>query len=267
MTLFLFHETERNPAILAVGHPLIHLGYAFEMNNCEVAIEGLTLATVSYNFFHKYLDDPRYSRPSAADLQTTSPRQLLERVRQDSRFDGIFKGNPPGLDNLDPLFEKHEDLILEYWNAWQLADPIRQFEESQQAAAALFVATVPPGTHAYNFFVVHLLTTSHAVRILLPYLPAKFHVPLVRQWWLFTLAVYIIELRPPIVDENVPADLKGRTWKHAEDAALNSEWATDAHYVKAIRAMQEAARTWGDDDNKYLASALQFTDEFKGWHF
>ena len=201
------------------------------MNNCEVAVEALALAATQYGFFHKYIDEPRHSRPSAVEMQTTSPRQLLERLRQDARFDGLVK-QPGDFASVAPLFDDHEDLVLEYWNAWQLPDPVRQFEDSQEAAAALLVATVEPGTHAYNFFIVHLLTTSHAVRILLPFLPPKFHLPLVRQWWLLTLAVYIIELRPPIVDHNIPADLKGRTWKHAEDRAVNSEWATDSHYVK-----------------------------------
>lgn len=76
--------------------------------------------------------------------------------------------------------------MLEHWNAWQVEDPRAQFEESQKAAVALLVGTPRPGGREgkYDFFIVHLLTSSHAVRILLPLIPAKFQVPLVRQWWL-----------------------------------------------------------------------------------
>lgn len=192
-------------------------------------MEALALAAVQYNFLHRYLDDKSYTRPSP--ISSASPSELLNRLANDKRFDGLF--SEPGFDNIEPLFEKHEDLVLEYWNAWDLHDdPVKQFRESQEAAVALLVATVPPGTHAYNFFVCHTLTTSHAVRILLPLIPVRFHVSLVRQWWLLVLAVYVAELRPKIDPDYVPADLGGKGWKYVEDRALRSDWATDAHYVK-----------------------------------
>ncbi|GKT83074.1 MGS207 protein [Colletotrichum tofieldiae] len=211
-----------------VGHPLIHLGYAYEMNSKEIAIEALALAATQYNFFHKYLDEKSYSRPSP--FSSKSIFELTDKLAGDKRFDGLFK--EPALENLDVLFEKHENLVLEYWNAWTITDPVKQFEESQELAVALLVATIPPGTHGYNFFTVHLLTTSHAVRILLPFIPAKFHIDLVREWWMLVLAVYISLLRPKIDPDNVETDLKGRHWGHVEHEALNSQWATDSHYVK-----------------------------------
>lgn len=153
----------------------------------------------------------------------------MEKLANDRRFDGIFE--KPGFENIEPLFDQHESLVLEYWNAWDLSDPVKQFQESQEAAVSLLVATVPPGTHSYNFFIVHILTTSHAVRILLPFIPARFHISLVRQWWLLTLAVYIAELRPKIDPDNVPYNGR-KGWSYVEDKALNSPWSTDAHYVK-----------------------------------
>jgi hypothetical protein len=212
----------------------------------------------------------------------------LNKLASDSRFDGLF--DKPGYANIEPLFKNHESLVLEYWNAWDLSslptdeDLVKAFRESQEAAVALLVATVRPGTHSYNFFLVHVLTTSHAVRILLPIVPAKFHLSLVRQWWLLALAVYIAVLRPKIDPDYVPP-AKGRDWRFAEQRALNSEWKTDAHFVKgelswllvsvvndiadlidtAIRAMREAAKTWGDVHEKYLAAAVRFAEDFEGW--
>ena len=200
-------------------------------------MEALGLAAVQYNFLHKYLDDKSYTRPSK--FSSTSPTDLLNKLAADSRFDKLFKS--PGFNNIDPLFEKHEDLVLEYWNAWELDDPVKQFEESQEAAVALLVATVPPGTHSYNFFVCHTLTTSHAVRILLPLIPVEFHISLVREWWLLVLAVYVAELRPKIDPDYVPADLGGKSWSYVEDRALHSDFATDAHYVKGKRFHTRAA--------------------------
>ncbi|KAL1859832.1 hypothetical protein VTK73DRAFT_7433 [Phialemonium thermophilum] len=269
MEKYMFHGKNPlvNGLIGGLGHPLIHLGYAYEMNNKEIAIEALALAATQYNFLHKYIDDPSYTQPSP--IGHASPAELLDKLSADSRFDGLF--TEPGFKNIQPAFERHEALLLEYWNAWRpdlaaaAGDATKQFEQSQEAAAALLVATVPPGTHAYNFFFVHALTTSHAVRILLPVLPPQFRFGLVRAWWLLVLAVYVAELRPRIDPDYVSLDVGGKTWAYVVERGLNSEWATDAHYVKAIRALKEAANTWGDVHERYLASAVRFVDDFRGW--
>jgi len=241
---------------------LIHLGYAYELSSSTVAIEALAGACCFYNFLHKYLDDPAYSKPAPETLSSTSPLQLLDRIAKDSRFD-IFSHSGDG--NLEPLFEKREAAVLEYWNAWTLTFPKEQFEQSQKAAVALLV-----GTHErdskFDFFLVHLLTSSHAVRILLPSMPADIQVPLVRQWWLLAISIYIAQLRPNInLDRIDTVDLKGRDWKYVDHAGLTGTKSLDAHFVKALRAMKEAAETWGDPEQFYLKAAVKFADEFGGW--
>ena len=246
-----------------VGHPLIHLGYAYEISSRDLAMEALGLATTSYNFLHKYLDDPSFTKSST--FSTSSPLEILRKSSEDQRFDGLF--DQPGADNLGPLFADHEALLLEYWNAWQLPNPREQFETSQYAAVAFLVAThEPENSQAYDFFVVHLLTTSHAVRILLPLIPAKFHVALVRQWWLLTLALYIAQLRPRIQVKNITEyETHGRDWTWVDKQALAGRWQLDAHFVKGMRAMKMAAETWGDSEQYYLKAACKFGDEFHGW--
>ncbi|KAI0967636.1 hypothetical protein F4678DRAFT_445039 [Xylaria arbuscula] len=262
--LYSGEEPLANNLISGLGHPLIHLGYAYEMDSKEVAMEALGLASTEYDFFHKYLDDPSYTKLSS--LKTTNPLELLNKMANDKRVTDLFQ--EPGFENFDSLFKDHEDLVLEYWNAWALDDPKKQFQESQEAAVSLLVATVPPGTHAYNFIVCHLLTTSHAVRILLPVIPAKYHISLVRQWWLLTIAVYATLKTPKIDPDHLkPSDVAGKQWNYVEDKALNSPYATDAHFVKAIRAMKEAAKVWGDVHEHYLGAAVRFVDDFEGWVF
>jgi hypothetical protein len=120
--------------------------------------------------------------------------------------------------------------VLEHWNAWKIDEPNKQFQDSQEAAVALLVRTVQPGTHGYDFFMVHLLTSSHAVRTLIPLIPKRFHISLVRQWWLLTIAVYIAQLRPKIDDDIEEKPMK--QWNYVDDKAVNGPWATDAHFVK-----------------------------------
>ncbi|CAL8582691.1 hypothetical protein XPA_008342 [Xanthoria parietina] len=262
--LFQGKEPLINNLVSGLGHPLIHLGYAYELSSRDLAMEALAMAATSYNHLHKYLDDPSYTTPSPTN-PSKSPLELLCRLQKDTRFEGVLRD--PGPDNLQPLFRNHEALMLEYWNAWQISsDPTQDFQASQRAAAALLVASRKAGGAPYDFFLVHVLTTSHAVRILLPLLPAKYHIPLVRQWWLLTLSVYIAQLRPEILLRSVgDYDLKGRGWGWVDGQAVGGKYALDAHYVKGLRALKTAARTWGDEDRFYLKAAVRFGDEFDGW--
>ncbi|KHN99928.1 MGS207 protein [Metarhizium album ARSEF 1941] len=249
--------------ICGLGHPLIHLGYAYEMDSKEIAMEALTLASVQHNFLYKYSADTSYTRPSS-DM-TNSVHDLLVRISNDEKFDNL----PTDVDfgSLESMFTSHEDLILEYWNAWVISNPVEDFASSQKASVALFVTSVDPKSHNYNFFIVHLLTTSYAVRVLLPFFPAEYHVSLVRQWWLLVIAVFVLKGRPCPNPENMDKDCSGRDWKYVQDKALSSKFSADAHFVKAIRAMRDIGRLWGGEDGFYLRAAATFVDNFHGWSF
>ena len=211
-----------------VAHPLIHLGYAYELDSRTVAIEALALGTCFYSSLHRYFDDPKYTKPSP--IQSKSLLDILQQVRKDKRFDGLYEKRSG---DITKVLGEREDAFLEYWNAWELTDPKNQFEESQQAAAAILVGTEAAEDSRFDFFFVHALTSSNAVRLLLPVIPAKFHISLVRQWWFFTLAVYIAQTRPEIELGRINGyNVQGRNWKFVLDKALNSSHSLDAHFVK-----------------------------------
>ncbi|KAH8426700.1 questin oxidase family protein [Aspergillus melleus] len=261
--LFAGKEPIFNSLVEDLGHPLIHLAYAFEMNSREVGMEALSLTTTCYGGIHKYLDDPSYSQAESS-YNSTSILGVLNKVRTDQRFNGLF--GHPGAHNMEIIFREHEAALLNHWNAWKIEDPINQFRESQEVAAAILAATHDKINEKYDFFFVHILTTSHAVRILLPLIPGRYQIPLVRQWWLITLAIYIAQMRPEIhLDRIRDYDLAGRDWKWTAKKAVKGEHSTDAHYVKAIRACREAASTWGDSDSYFLKTAVKFAEEFSGW--
>lgn len=205
---------------------MIHLGYAYELDSKTVAIEALALGACFYSHIHKYIDDPKYTRPSphlVANGHKTSLLDLLGKVREDKRFDGV-----------DHALEEREEAFLEYWNAWEIVEPTKQFEETQRLATSLLMDT-PPEHGKYDFLFVHVLTSSHAIRILLPLVPAKFHVNLLRQWWLITLAVYIGQTRPKVGNDDFAQnfDVKDHDWKYVVHQALAGPHAKDPHYVKS----------------------------------
>ncbi|KAF1951860.1 hypothetical protein CC80DRAFT_552930 [Byssothecium circinans] len=250
-----------NGLVSGLAHPLIHLGYAYELNSKTVAIEALALGTCFSSSLHKYVDDPSYTKPSP--YMSTSLLDILHKVKEDKRFDGLYDHRSG---DISKVFAEREEAFLEYWNAWELPNPNEQFEESQRTAVAILMGTEPPKESEFDFFLVHLLTSSHAVRILLPLIPSKFHLSLVRQWWLFTLAVYIAQVRPELDLTRIDGyDLKNRDWKFVEHRALSSSHSLDAHFVKALRSMKVAAETWNDETQFYLKAAVKFADEFEGW--
>ncbi|CAD6505676.1 BgTH12-01166 [Blumeria graminis f. sp. triticale] len=251
-----------NGVIAGLGHSLIHLGYAYELSCKELAIEALAEASVSYDFLHKYIDDPSYTKPSTNSSKCLL--KLLNNIRQDNRLDDLI--NTSGFSNFDILFTKCEDIILEHWNSWSIENVVEQLQSSQDIAIALLMQTLHPGVHTYDFYIAHVLTTTHAIRVLLPLIPESFHVNLLRQWWLMTISVYIMQLRREInASTEIPTIEK--SWSHVEQKALTGVWSTDAHYVKTIRAIKEAATTWGDPNQNYLAAAIKFADDFEGWRF
>lgn len=196
------------------------------MDSKELAMEALGLACVQHNFLHKFTHDPAYTTKSP--LATTSIEDLIAKLSQDNR---LSAADSFSYDKLDALFEKHQDVILEYWNGWDIQNATKQFEASQEAAVAMLVATTKPGSK-YNFFAAHVLTTNHAVRALLPHIPSNYHVPLIRQWWLLAIIVFILRGRPAPNQENISAQVDGRRWSFAVDKALNSQYRNDSHYVK-----------------------------------
>ncbi|KAF4552324.1 Questin oxidase-like protein 2 [Elsinoe fawcettii] len=253
-----------NNLICGLAHPLIHLGYAFELSSPTVAIEALALTTCFYNDQHRYLDDPSYTKP--APDPTTDLLEILGRVAKDNRFEGLVTAQTGG--EVDALFADptKEAVMLEYWNTWEITDPKKQFEDSQKAAAALLVGAPSEKQPRYDFFLVHALTSSHAIRILVSLLPAEWHLLLVRQWWLFALSAYVMELRPVVdISRVVDYDTNGRGWEYVDQQALKSDFATDAHFVKGCRALRVAAETWGDPDQFYLKAAVRFAEEFNHW--
>lgn len=117
-------------------HPLIHLAYAYELNNVEVATEGtqakalrnrfllidlaLAVACIDRDFLYKYVDAKQkykaFARSTPPMTPAKSSLEILDIMRRDKRFDGLFES--PGYWNIPILFASREEIILEYFNLW-----------------------------------------------------------------------------------------------------------------------------------------------------
>lgn len=248
-----------------LGHPLIHLGYAFELDNREVAMEALTEAATNYNFLHKYIDAPFPQASSSGN--SFDPVEILSRIHNDKRFDNRF--NSPGAGNIERLFETNEAAVLEYFHELQIpADDITSVYRVLSKAAALLLCTTSENCQ-YDFFMCHLVTTAYAVRTILPEMPVSFAPQLLRSHWLFVIIVYCIQLRPKIVPARIDhVDLAGKTWDDVVAKGLHQkqgEEIEDTHYLKVLRTFKESAKLFPDEDLFYLKAAVKFAWEFDTW--
>jgi len=248
-----------------LGHPLIHLGYAFELNSREIAMEALVLAATNYDFLHDYIDNDPGVQTAKEPL--ASPLEILAQIRADSRFDGLF--DLPGANNISRLFELRENEVLEYYHKLPIREVAASHRELTKAATLMLCATHKPGYPQYDFFICHLLTTAYAIRILLPELPNRFAAALVKAHWLFFIVVYCVQLRPAIrpqlVDE---VDVDGKSWDDVVKKVLCRDRRTgmeDTHYLKAIRTLLESAKLWKEEDIFYQKAAVKFAWEFTNW--
>ena len=225
-------------------------------------MEALGLAATCYNPAQAKLLEanppPTYT--------TTNIFEIFGRVQADKRMDSAFDHNHD--DKLNHLWTDPalSSILLEHWSAWKITDAKADFQQSQELAVALHSSSATSvGGHGYDFLLVHLLTTSHALRILIPFLEPQHHLPLVKEWLLVTLSIYITQSRPLIKREYVTEyDLHDRNWDFVTDKALHGKHKFDAHFVKGCRAMLEAERTWGGQEEYWLKAAVKFADEFPG---
>ena len=298
-----------------MGHCIIHLGYAFELQSRELAMEALTLTTCFHDSLGKYLIDPAYTiqlPPNSGPAKpSSSTLSILRNIRADPRLERIPHHH--GAIGMAELFKKYENVVLEHWNSWAFDYPGSKlddvFEEAQRTPIALLVGSKYPPTKKdskeYDFFLVHLLTTSHALRILLPIVaelarergaggkrqrgPREWQIVLLRQWWLFFVAVYIMQGRPEIDEsrftgqqeeegkergnsgewsESNDEEAAQKGWKRVVKEAVEGEWSLDSHFVKAVRAIKVAGETWAKDEEGerwYLDAARVLVKEFNGW--
>lgn len=265
--------------IVVAGHPLVHLGYGIEMSSRQICMEALALAATNYGCVHEYIDDFTKIQPSTTINQASSPLDLFQRIRNDTRLDTLFK--TPGQANVSTLLTQHSALVTEYLHAAPIPlhpprglDLTPHFRAIQEAAVSLFVCT---SEKQFDTLFLQTLTSSHALSALFSFIPAKHHLSLLRQWYLLAITTYIAQLRPELVSAKIEEiDVEGKDWEWVRKTAMSGQWAGDVHYLEAVRTLKDAGTTWSEHDRNagkveglreewYLKAAVRFVEQFEGW--
>ncbi|CCF32232.1 MGS207 protein [Colletotrichum higginsianum] len=250
-----------NGFIGGLGHSFIHLAYAFEFNDKEVATEALSLGCTEYDPTHEFLDS---APPDNSTYKTPQLEQVLRKIRADDRFDGY--ANEPGFVNILTLLAHHEAQVLEHWNAWVVEDPIKQLGDFAHTAATLFMETCN-AEGEYDFYLAHILTVAHALRVLFPHFSLERQVSLMRQYGLYAVLVYLAQLRPETEwkESKASGDEVTPSWDKIYKSALDNKWFVDVHFPKVVRGLKVVEETWGLADGLYQRAAATFVAKFNGW--
>jgi hypothetical protein len=253
-------KTHTKIYVVSVGHPFIHLAYGYEFQSKQVITEAVSLGCTEYDYTHKFLDSPP---PDNSTYKTRQLADVIAHIQKDARFDGY--SDHPGFANIFALWAKYESEILEHWNALVVDDVSAQLKDWLHTAALLAVGTAE-AIGGYDFYLAHVLTVGHALRILLPHIPEKHRVATMRQFALFAIFVYLAQLRPKFEsDESASANGDCENWDEIYRKALASEWFKDLHWPKVIRALKEVELVRESEGEFYRKAAAKFISEFGGW--
>ena len=238
------HRSTTLPAsdLIPAAYPLIHLGFAYELSSPTLAIEALASAAILYGDQHKYLEDPIYT--TSPENSTSSLLEILGRVQGDISFDGLSDVSSL-MDRAREISQHHRRTVLEYWNSWSITDVSVQLRDSQRLAVLLLTAStiassghVEENTREITF--LPALKASRALRILLPLVPARFHIALLRQWWLSVLSIYILHRRPSVD----PARISGQMFEHGRLDG-DEDWNELKRMASLLYAVEDADRLQG----------------------
>lgn len=257
---FLLQKFERLLMYELVGHPFIHLAYAYEFQSKEVATEALSLGCTELLELHGLI---AHNPPDNSTYKTKSLADVIAQVRTDPRFDGLL--TVPGITNFEAILKSNFSTVMEHWNAWEVVDPTQQLEQCIDLSVLLAISDGDP-EKSYDFYNVHLMTVAHALRILWQYFPTERRASILKQYALFTILIYIAQLRPKYGIENIESvKTDSHDWDWVVQTALTHKWALDSHFFKVVRAPKAFAEAFGEKNGFYLKAAVKFVTEFRGW--
>lgn len=132
--------------------------------------------------------------------------------------------------------------------------------------ATLLATSTADAIGGYDFFLAHVLTVGHALRILLPHIPEEHRIKTMKQYALFTILVYLAQLRPSFSSDNsASVSVVDVSWDEIYSKTLESRWYKDVHWPKVVRALREVEQLRGPEDGVYKNAAMEFLAEFDGW--
>ena len=155
--------------------------------------------------------------------------------------------------------------MIEHWDAWQVAEPLQQLEHICDVSTLLLLSTMD-AEKEFDFYLLHLMTAAHALRVIWHIFPPERQAPMLREFAISAIAMYICQKRPSLKVSQIEAvETKGRDWQWVQQTAIDHPGRLDVHFFKAVRAPMAFKDTFGEKDGFYLKAAIKFLETFSGW--
>ncbi|KAI8149016.1 hypothetical protein BJV82DRAFT_205259 [Fennellomyces sp. T-0311] len=223
-------------------HPLIHIGYAIEFDLPSVAAEGLAMAACTEDVLVPVIDLNEQSMREKHYRGTSTIQELVRDIKTDATFDGIID-DLKVIDRL-PLILGNPNAaskLREYLADWKFIDPESSLQELFTSCVLIYGASgIREQGIKFSFFLVHALTSVHALYTILPQLNPVQAELLLRGHLVETLTCYISQGRPTLrIDllrqyESPQKPEDANPWMDVINRTLS---VNECHITKAIRAL------------------------------
>ncbi|KAK9456524.1 hypothetical protein V1511DRAFT_494541 [Dipodascopsis uninucleata] len=254
-----------NGLIGALGQPMMHMAYAFELDSPEIALEALTLVASTYPSYSHYIDTYVKNYPnllSSGNLRYLENDALviLNNMRDSKEIESL--GSLEGNDlDFDRLFDQYSETILKYFYKLNTSDPQKILEDLFHLSSVLLMSSFK-NSSKFDLSLLYTLTFAHACHVLSMNFTSTNKVSLASSLWLFMVLSYLSAKMPKIL--TVPEELTSEssdnaTWNEVTRFALASPQRYNVPYLTALRAFKSLSSVRQENDEFYLKGADIFT--------
>ena len=244
------------------GYPLVHLGYAFELDSAEFALEALTLAATNYDEASNTLYDEICN-------QEEEPTKSLIGCLQSLSMDGACKelAWSEGDSYKHSPLQANPTLIKNYVHSVDLS-PERYANslEGDKLAVLLLISSYKPKTCEFDYSFGQCLASRYALRVILPNCLTETKKNVCIEHWMLIVSTFLAQSCPKI-DESLVCkfDSPLGSWDEMIALAISGQYSTDALFVKTIRIIHAFNDIHGPLDGFWLQAASRFATQFTKW--
>jgi len=246
--------------MMGFHHPIIHTGCGVEFGIPLMVAEGLANTAAHGAKLPKlYGNEPTKGRTEQVGKHVTA-LELVMATRDDKRFDGIIKFEKPSgnrgvsdiaEDYIVAITEKATEACLEYLDKFVVQEQLdgecglrARAIELQVMGAVVCCGAQPPNKEPhFDFYGLHILTSSIFLQAFIEQLNPVYGASLLRGKFLIDLVVYLSRNRPAINLEQFKTYPKQPWEKILEVTFANPKEGKEREHIhKCVRALKHVAR-------------------------
>jgi hypothetical protein len=232
-------------------HPLIHIGFGIEFESDILTAEGLAMACCS----KPILKD--FSFVEERESGKVSLPEIFDMIRKDNSIGPVIRWDEP---NKSEVIQKLSNQVRRYTQMFRIQEEGRAMVEALKdvylSALHIFGASpFHPKAEGSNvdyrnlrpdFFLLHVLTSALALRILIPHLDISQAKMMLQSHVAAQIIFFIRAGRPPlnlVALERFPTSHVSHNWTKLVNLVVRSK---DLHLAKVVRACLFGWRLWNE---------------------